>query len=186
MDKLVIQKKFRFVMVICAALLFITIFTPTYIIYGKNTSGNSKILWMWTIFFGAGNTQEKYLFDFSWIAFIAYAMALIILIIALARKFITVDTSKQSQNGGVAVDACCMVFSFIALLMFIILPITKSSFSKSIVWAFEGSTRIYGWGVTYILAYIILSVMLISSIIVMAAEPIAKYKKIKSKNSNKE
>ena len=187
MNKSLIQKKFRFVMIIAAIALFITIFTPAYIRYGSTSEGYPKVVWMWTVLFGTGGgAQLNKLFNFSWIAFIGYMLAIILLIICLARKFITVDaTAEQAKKGSVALDAICMGISLLSLVMFILLPITitKTSTSAAGGWAVNSY---YGIGVAYILAYIILAVMFISSLIVLYAETIVKIKKLKEKNKKVE
>lgn len=181
MNKSLIQKKFRFVMIIAAIALFITIFTPTYINYGSS-NGYPKVVWMWTVLFGTGGgAQLNKLFNFSWIAFIGYMLAIILLIICLLRKFITIDaTAEQAKKGSVAVDAICMGVSLLSLVMFILLPITITKTSTSVTGGWLVNN--YGWGVTYILAYVILAVMFISSLIALYAEAIVKFKKIKDKN----
>ena len=183
MNKSLIQKKFRFVMIIAAIALFITIFTPAYIRYGSTAEGYPRVVWMWTVLFGTGGgAQLNKLFNFSWIAFIGYMLAIILLIIALLRKFITIDaTAEQAKKGSVAVDAICMGVSLLSLVMFILLPLTITKTSTSAVggWAVE---HYYGIGVAYILAYVILAVMFISSLIALYAEAIVKFKKIKDKN----
>lgn len=187
MNKSLIQKKFRFVMIIAALALFITIFTPAYINYGSS-KGYPKIVWMWTVLFGTGGgVQLNKLFYFSWIAFIGYMLAIILLIICLLRKFITVDASEeQAKKGSIAVDAICMGISLLTLVMFILLPITITKTSTSVAGGWLVNN--YGWGVSYILAYIILTVMFVSSLIALYAETIVKFKKIKEKKKeeNKE
>ena len=187
MNKSLLQKKFRFIMIIMAIALFITIFMPVYIRYGKTTSGYPKVVWMWTVLFGTGGgTQLNKLFNFSWIAFIGYMLAIILLIISLLRKFITIDaTEEQAKKGSIAVDAICMGCSLLSLVMFILLPltITKTSTSDAGAWIVNSY---YGWGIAYIIAYIILAVMLASSFVVLYAEAIIKFKKIKDKNKKVE
>ena len=178
MNKSSIQKKFRFVMIIAALALFITILTPVYIRYGK-TTGYPKVVMMWTVLFGAGGGAKlNSLFDFSWVAFIGYSMALILLIISLVRKFITVEGSGKA--GNVAADASCLICSLLALVMFILLPIviSKTSVNGAGQWLVKSY---YGFGVSYILAIIICAVMFASSFIVLIAESIVKYKKIRDK-----
>ena len=186
MNKSSIQKKFRFVMIIAALALFITIFLPTYIRYGK-TVGYPKVVMMWTVLFGTGGGAKlNSLFDFSWIAFTGYALVLVLLVISLIRKFITVEGSEKANN--VVADAACMICSLLALVMFVLLPITitKTSVNSAGVYLVQ---NYYGWGVTYIFAYIILAIMVVSSFIVLYAESIVKFKKIREKkqaNNNKE
>ena len=183
MNKSLIQKKFRFVMIIAAIALFITIFTPAYICYKSNTGGYPKVVWMWTVLFGTGGGAKlNNVFNFSWIAFIGYMLAIILLIVCLTRKFITVDaTAEQAKKGSVAVDAICMGISLLSLVMFILLPITITKTSVTTAGSYL-VTGLYGIGVAYILAYIILAVMFISSLIALYAEAIVKFKKIKDKN----
>ena len=183
MNKSLLQKKFRFVMVIAALALFITIFTPAYINYGSK-SGYPKIIWMWTVLFGTGGGNYlNPLFNFSWFAFIGYAMAIILLIISFARKFVVVDNDKNNKSGFV-VDVICMFCCLISLIMFIILPFSLTNgMSTEIAGAFAVK-NIYGWGVSLILAYIILVVMLVSSFIALYAETLIKFKKIREKKAN--
>lgn len=189
MNKSLIQKKFRFVMIIAALALFITIFTPAYICYKSNTAGYPKVVWMWTVLFGTGGGAKlNNAFNFSWIAFIGYMLAVILLIICLVRKFITVDASEeQAKKGSIAVDAICMGISLLTFVMFILLPftITKTSTNSYGDWLVNSH---YGWGVSYILAFVILTVMFVSSLIALYAETIVKFKKIKEKKKeeNKE
>ena len=187
MNKSLIQKKFRFVMVISALALFITIFTPAYINYGK-TSGYPKVIWMWTVLFGVGGGNKiNPLFNFSWFAFIGYAFVIILLIISLTRKFISLDSNDKKGKGAYVVDAMCMLCALISLIMFIIVPFgVTNEMSTEAAGAFAAK-NIYGWGISYILAYIILAVMFVSSVIVLSAETIVKFKKLKDKkNNNKE
>lgn len=183
MNKSLLQKKFRSIMIFMAIALFITIFTPAYIRYGSTSGGYPRIVWMWTVLFGTGGGAKlNNAFEFSWIAFIGYILAIILLIISLARKFITIDANEeQVKKGSIAVDAICMICSLLALVMFILLPITIAKTSATI----SGSWLVnsyYGWGISYILAYIILGVMFVSSMIVLYAETIIKLKRIKDKN----
>ena len=184
MNKSLLQKRFRFVMIIAALALFITIVTPTYIIYKKNSAGFPKVIWMWTVLFGAGESKLSTLFNFSWLAFIGYAMALVILIISLARKFISVDAEDKKGKGGVVVDAICSMCALIALVMFIILPFSLTNGLSTTDAGAIALTNFYGWGISFILAYIILSVMLVSSLIVVYAEAILKIKSIKDRKAN--
>lgn len=187
MNKSLMQKKFRFVMIIMALALFITIFTPAYIFYGKNDLGYPKVVWMWTILFGTGGGAKlNNAFNFSWIAFIGYMLAIILLIISLVRKFITIEGSEeQIKKGNVAVDAVCMISALLSLVMFILLPltITKTSTVGNGGWLVNSH---YGLGISFILAIIIALVMLVSSIIVLYAETIVKFNKIRNKNKKVE
>lgn len=183
MNKSLLQKKFRFVMIIAALAFFITIVTPVYFRSSANKTYPSVIM-MWTVLFGAGGGKvlDK-IFNFSWIGFMAYLFVIVLLIICLARKFITVDNTKDAKKGSIAVDAICMVCCLIPLVLFILLPITLSSASTTALGEYVVSN--YAWGITYILAYIILTVMFISSLIVLYAEVIVKFKKIKDKKETK-
>ncbi len=181
MNKSSIQKKFRFIMVIAAIALFITIFLPAYIRYGNNGS-YPKVAMMWTILFGAGGGAKlNNAFDFSWIAFVGYALAFILLIICLVSKFVTVEgDAKQTKMANTVVDASCLVCSLLALVMFVLLPltITKTSVSPLGKYLIESY---YGIGLAPIFAIIIALVMTVSSFIVLIAESIVKYKRIKDK-----
>lgn len=183
MNKSVLQKKFRFVMIIAALALFITIFTPAYIKTSSVSKSYPSVVMMWTVLFGTGGGSIlNPAFDFSWIAFVGYSMSIILLIICLARKFITVET-KDGKKGSIALDAICMICCLISLVMFIILPFLLSSTSTN----GQGTYIVtaYAWGVSYILAYIICAIMFISSLIVLYAETIIKIKKIRDKKANK-
>lgn len=186
MNKSLLQKKFRFVMIIAALALFITIFTPTYIIYGKNTGNCPRVLWMWTILFGAGGGKLNTTFNFNWFAFIGYAMTIILLIVCLTRKFISLDSDdKKNNKNGFIVDTICMFCCLISLIMFIILPFSITNGMSTEPAGEIAIKTYYGWGISYILAYIILAVMFVSSVIVLFAETIIKFKKIKEKKANK-
>ena len=186
MNKSSIQKKFRFIMVISALCFFITIVTPAYIRYGSKDS-YPRVVMMWTVLFGTGGgSMLNNGFNFSWIAFIGYSLVLLLLIIELFKKFITVDVDDKKKSGNVsAADASGVICSVLALVMFILLPITITSASTepSGAWAIEDY---YGIGIAYILAYLILIVMVASSFIVLYAESIAKYMRIKEKKQQKE
>lgn len=186
MNKTSIQKKFRFIMVIAALCLFITIFTPAYIRYGKGSS-YPRVVWMWTVLFGkGGGSMLNNAFDFSWIAFIGYSLVLILLLIELIKKFITVDGDDKKKNNSISVaDASGVICSLLALVMFILLPITITNTSAEGVGKYI-LEDVYGVGIAYILAYVILVVMVVSSFIVLYAESIAKYMKIKEKKQQKE
>jgi hypothetical protein len=67
--------------------------------------------------------------------------------------------------------------------MFILLPITLSSTSVSELGTYFVSS--YAWGISYILAYLILATMFVSSLIVLYAEAILKFKNIIVKKDNK-
>ena len=186
MNKSSIQKKFRFIMVISALCLFITIFTPAYIRYGSNAQGYPRVVWMWTVLFGAGGgALLNNVFNFSWIAFIGYSLVLILLIIELIKKFITVDSDDKKKNSNISfADASGVICSLLSLVMFVLLPITITSASMEP--AGEYVIDYYGIGISYILAYIILVVMVVSSFIVLYADSIVKYMKIKEKKQQKE
>ncbi len=185
MDKSLLQKKFRFVMIIAALALFVTILTPAYIRYGKN-QGWPGVIMMWNVLFGG--TKAK--FELSWFAFTGYLTAIILLIICLLRKFITVQPSDEKKKkkdkgnkknpGTVILDATCMVLSFISLCMFILLPILITNTSQPNTYLID---RYYGWGLSYVLIYIILGVMFVSSLIVLFAESIVKFKAVKEKKA---
>lgn len=185
MDKSLLQKKFRFVMVIASLALFLTIVLPAYF-RGGNSKSMPGVIMMWTVLFGAGGNISGSMFDFSWIAFVGYSVVIVLLLICLARKFITVDTKTNSNKGSIALDAICMICCLVALVMFILLPITITSAS-----AHGGGIPYVNnavFGISYILAYLILAVMFVSSLIVLYADPITKYINIrnKKKNANKE
>ena len=183
MNKSMLQKKFRFVMIIAALALFITILTPAYFRSSASKTYPSVIM-MWTVLFGTGGGSTlNNIFLFSWIAFVGYSMAIILLLICLARKFITVET-KDSKKGSIALDAICMICCLASLVMFIVLPFTLSSASTTALG--EYIINGYSWGLSYILIYIITAVMFISSLIVLYAETIVKFKNIKGKKDNSE
>ena len=185
MNKSSIQKKFRFIMVIAALCFFITIFTPAYIRYGKGSS-YPRVVWMWTVLFGkGGGSLLNNAFDFSWIAFIGYSLVLILLIIEFIKKFVTVDGDDKKKSSSVSVaDASGVICSLLALVMFILLPITITNTSAEGVGKYI-LEDVYGVGIAYILAYIILVIMVVSSFVVLYAESIAKYLKIKEKKQQK-
>lgn len=186
MNKSLMQKKFRFVMVIAAIALFVTIFTPTYI-NAKGNGGFPKVIWMWTVLFGAGGGNKlSPLFNFNWFAFIGYAMAIIVLIISLARKFIALDADDKKGKGAYAVDAICMICCLISLIMFVIVPFSVSEGMSVEAAGAVAVKTYYGWCVSYILAFIILVVMFGSSVTVLLAETIIKIKKIRAKKNAKE
>jgi len=187
MDKLTLQKKFRFVMIIAALALFITILTPAYF---RTTASKTypSVIMMWTVLFGTGGGSTlNNIFEFSWISFVAYSMPIILLIITLTRKFITVEGSEESnKKGSIALDAICMICCLVSLVMFIILPFTLTSASTTALGEYVINN--YAWGISYILAYIITLVMVVSSLIVLYAETLIKLKKAKAKEKeeNKE
>ena len=185
MDKSLLQKKFRFVMVIAALALFLTIVLPAYFRGPNVPKSNPGVIMMWTVLFGAGSSKTATMFDFSWIAFVGYSVVIVLLLICLARKFITVDTKTNSNKGSIALDAICMICCLTALVMFILLPITITNASTHGGGIYYVSHAILG--ISYILAYIILAVMLVSSLIVLYADPIVKLANLKKKkNANKE
>ena len=184
MNKSSIQKKFRFVMIIAAIALFITIFLPAYIRFGSTESGNPRVCMMWTVLFGTGGGAKlNNAFEFSWIAFIGYALVLILLIISLIRKYISVEGSEEKMNS--IADAACFICSLLSLVMFILLPltITKTSTIGNGTYLVN---NYYTLGVAYIIAFIILGVMLISSFVVLYAETILKFKKVRDKKQIEE
>ena len=189
MDKSLLQKKFRFVMIIAALALFVTILTPAYMYLGSNDKGFPRIVMMWTVLFGGGKLTQ---FQFSWFAFTGYLTAIILLIICVLRQFITIQPSgdkkkkkdKANTNkksvGAITLDATCMVLSFISLCMFILLPILITETSQTNTFIIEHH---YGLGIAFYLIYIITGVMFVSSLIVLFAESIVKYKTIKDKKA---
>ena len=183
MDKSLLQKKFRFVMIVSALALFLTIVLPAYFRGGSAAKSYPGVIMMWTVLFGAGGGSTlNNIFDFSWIAFVGYSMVIVLLIICLARKFITVDTKSKNNKGSIALDAICMICCLISLVMFIVLPISlprESALAKFVIDS-------YVFGLSFIFAYILLSVMLISSLIVLYAESIVKFMNLKKKNAKKE
>lgn len=183
MDKSLLQKKFRFVMIVAALALFLTIVLPAYF-RGGNSKSMPGVIMMWTVLFGAGDNISGSMFDFSWIAFIGYSVVIVLLLICLARKFITVDTKTNSKKGSIALDAICMICCLVALVMFIILPITITDVSTHGGGIYYVTHAVFG--ISYILAYILLAVMFISSLIVLYAESIAKFAKLKQKNAKKD
>ena len=175
MEKTSLQKRFRFVMIIAALASFLTIVTPAYIRYGKS-AGWSSVVMMWTVIFGKGAKNQ---FGFSWFAFFGYISIIVLLIICLLRKFITIDTTtetkknkKKSNAGSIALDAICLVLCLISLAMFILLPILITETSCTNTFLID---RYYGWGVSYIMMYICLVVMIFSSLVSLYAEPIVKF-----------
>ena len=183
MNKSLLQKKFRFVMIIAALALFITIVTPAYIRYGKNEFGYPSVVMMWTVLFGTGGGNKlNNGFGFSFIAFFGYLMTVVLLIICLIRKFVTIEGTdeKKSQKGTVVLDTICMLCCLTSLALFIILPISLPRTDMWVEWA-VGS--FYGWGFSYILAYICLAVMFVSSLIVLYAETIVKIVNMKAKKA---
>ena len=183
MNKSLLQKKFRFVMIIAALALFITIVTPAYFRSSGVPKSNPGVIMMWTILFGVGEKSINAAFNFSWIAFISYLSAIILLIICLIRKFVTVEAEDKNKKGSVTLDAICMILSLISLVMFILLPITLPKASVSM--RGEYLVESYAWGISYILAYIFLAVMFLSSLIVLYAEVIVKFKTVIDKKENK-
>jgi len=183
MERTLVEKKFRFVMIIAALALFVTILTPAYIRYGK-TLGWPKVIMMWNVLFGG--TKAK--FEFSWFAFAGYLIIIPLLIISLLRNFIKVeskdDKKKKTKNGrtkgSIVLDVVCMICSFVSLVLFILLPIFITETSQSNTFLID---NYYGWGLSYILAYIILVVMFVSSLIVVYSE---SFIKIMNKIKNKE
>jgi len=183
MNKSSIQKKFRFVMIIAAIALFITIFLPAYIRFG-NLDTNPRVCMMWTVLFGTGGGAKlNNAFEFSWIAFIGYALVLILLIISLIRKYISVEGSEEKMNS--VADASCFICSLLSLVMFVLLPLTITK-TSTIGNGDYLVNNYYTLGVAYILAYVILVVMTVSSFIVLYAETIIKIKKVRNKNQTVE
>jgi hypothetical protein len=78
MNKSLLQKKFRFVMIIAALALFITIVTPAYIRTSSVHKSFPGVIMMWTVLFGVGGKRIDAAFNFSWIAFIGYLSAIIL------------------------------------------------------------------------------------------------------------
>ena len=191
MNKSLLQKKFRFVMIIAALAFFITIVTPAYIRTSYASKSLPGVIMMWTVLFGVGGKRIDAAFNFSWIAFVGYLSVIILLIICLIRRFVTIDTKpdkknnkkNEKNNSSIVLDAICMILCLISLVMFILLPITITNTSVSDFGEFI-VTR-YAWGVTYILAYLILATMFVSSLIVLYAEAILKFKTIIVKKDNK-
>ena len=181
MEKTSLQKRFRFVMIIAALASFLTIVTPAYIRYGKS-AGWSSVVMMWTVIFGKGAKNQ---FGFSWFAFFGYISIIVLLIICLLRKFITIDTTtetkknkKKSNAGSIALDAICLVLCLVSLAMFILLPILITETSCTNTFLID---RYYGWGVSYIMMYICLAVMIFSSLVSLYAESIVKFMTIREK-----
>ena len=186
MNKSLLQKKFRFVMIIAALVLFITIVTPTYI-NKSSSNGYPKVIWMWAVLFGAGGGNKlDPSINFNWFAFIGYSMAVVLLIISLARKFISLDAEDKKGNGGVVVDVICMLCCLISLIMFIILPFSLTNGLSTEANAAYAISNFYAWLLSYILIYIIMAVMFVSSMIVVYAETILKIKKIREKKAKEE
>ncbi len=184
MERTLVEKKFRFVMIIAALALFVTILTPAYIRYGNGEANFPRVIMMWNVLFGG--TKAK--FEFSWFAFAGYLIIIPLLIISLLRNFIKVenkdDKKKKTKNGrsigSIVLDVVCMICSFISLLMFILLPIFIGQEAPIVEYLVDSY---YGWGLSYILAYIILVVMFVSSLIVVYSE---SFIKIMNKIKNKE
>ena len=188
MDKTSLQKRFRFIMVIAALAMFITIVTPAYIRYGSN-QGWPKVIMMWTVLFGKGGKNQ---FSFSWFAFTGYISIIVLLIISLLRKFITIDTNSDTEkkksktkndSGSIVLDSVSLVVILVALVMFILLPILITETSCTNTYLVD---RYYGWGFSYILIYIALAVMLLSCLGALYINLVySVLKNIKGKKSEK-
>lgn len=188
MDKTQIQKLFRKILIIATCALFVTLVIPAYIQYKTKNSTIPKCIMMWTVVFGtASNNQINNNFDFSWIGFIPFVLAFIMLMIALCRKFIVIDSTNVKEHQAVEgiLDVINLVFSISCLILFIALPISLSNGSGSLVGLWLKT--IYSWGFSVILCYIICAVMIFSSIMVLSANTVAKFIKLKKmKNSSNE
>ena len=187
MDKTSLQKKFRFIMVIVAAAMFVTILTPAYIHYSSSNLGFPKVIMMWTVLFGGGGLAR---FTLSWFAFAGYISIIIVLIITLLRKFITIDTvnpekktkekteKKKTNKNSLILDAVSLVFVLVSLVMFILLPVLITDTSCTNTFLID---TYYGWGFSYILIYLCLAAMIVLSLMTIYIEVVVavlnKFKK---------
>lgn len=186
MDKTSLQKKFRFIMVIVAAAMFVTILTPAYIHYSSSNLGWPKVIMMWTVLFGGSKAK----FTLSWFAFAGYISIIVVLIIALLRKFITIDTvdsekktkekteKKKTNKNSLILDAVSLVFVLVSLVMFILLPVLITDTSCTNTFLID---TYYGWGFSYILIYLCLAAMIVLSLMTIYIEVVVavlnKFKK---------
>ena len=194
MDKTSLQKRFRFIMVIAALAMLVTIVTPAYIHYGENKQHYPRVAMMWTVLFGKGVKNQ---FSISWFAFAGYISIIVVLIIALLRKFIVINTEntdnleskndkdkkknkKKTNKSSVILDAVSLVFVIISLVMFILLPILITETSCTNEYLIH---TFYSWGFAYILIYLCLAVMiatcLMSIYVDVVVAVINKFKKNK-------
>lgn len=186
MDKTSLQKKFRFIMVIVAASIFVTILTPAYIHYSSSNLGWPKVIMMWTVLFGGSKAK----FTLSWFAFAGYMSIIVVLIIALLRKFVTINTDnpekkskektekKKTNRNALILDAVSLVFVLISLVMFILLPVLITDTSCTNTFLID---TYYGWGFSYILIYLCLTAMIVLSLMTIYIEVVVavlnKFKK---------